>query len=190
MKSNLKPSTVAFPLTAPARETCPVAPLPLIAPLLTKTVSVHAGTQLAVADTSHVPSADPVVVRPSRVVSVIILFVARDLSLCEGASSSPPDTDLLVLPIVPPAEPACARARPAENPSASNPATAKTARVLDDFPISVTKNGLIGKIGPDHPITCFPQPATMDARLSLVHAGLVACQVFGAEASALRRAEI
>jgi hypothetical protein len=105
MKSNLNPRTVAFPLTAPARETCPLAPLPLITPLLTKTVSVHAGTQLAVADTAHVPSADPVV-RISRVVSDIILFVARDLPLCEGASSSPPDTDLLVLPIVPPADPA------------------------------------------------------------------------------------
>jgi hypothetical protein len=46
-------------LTAPARETCPVAPPPLITPLLTEAVSAHGGRQLGVADTAHVPSADP-----------------------------------------------------------------------------------------------------------------------------------
>jgi hypothetical protein len=45
-------------LTAPFRETSPVAP-PLITPLLTEAVSAHGGRQLGVADTAHVPSADP-----------------------------------------------------------------------------------------------------------------------------------
>jgi hypothetical protein len=58
MKSNFIPRTTALPLTPPARETCPVAP-PLITPLLTKAVSDHGGRQLGVADTAHVPSADP-----------------------------------------------------------------------------------------------------------------------------------
>jgi hypothetical protein len=58
-KSNFIPRTTAFPLTAPVRETWPVAPPPLITPLLTEAVSAHGGRQLGVADTAHVPSADP-----------------------------------------------------------------------------------------------------------------------------------
>jgi hypothetical protein len=77
--------------------------------LLTEVVSVHAGRQLGVADTAHVPSADSE--RASDLGPTEARCVARDFARGSGDGSSPPlDTDLSVFPITPPVDPACAKA--------------------------------------------------------------------------------
>jgi hypothetical protein len=73
--------------------------------LLTETVSDHDGRQFGVADTAHVPSADPE--QASDLEPAEARDVARDLARgSRGGASLPPDTDLSVLPMVPPVEPA------------------------------------------------------------------------------------
>jgi hypothetical protein len=73
--------------------------------LLTETVSDHAGRQFGVADTAHVPSADPE--RVSDLAPAEGRDVACDLARgSRDAVSPPPDTDLSVFPMVPPVEPA------------------------------------------------------------------------------------
>jgi hypothetical protein len=106
MKSNFKPKITALPLAEPPREIFPVAPLPDMAPLLIRNVSDHGGTQRPVAEMAQAPSADPVA-RLSVLDSDDGLLVTWDGVLRRaGAASSPPDTDLSVLPRVPPVEPA------------------------------------------------------------------------------------
>jgi hypothetical protein len=105
--SNLKPMTTTLPLTEPPRETRPVAPLPVMTPLLTKIVSDHGGPQVDVADVTQVPSAEPVA-RLSVLGVADALLVVRCLTFCCGlAASSPPDAALSCFPMVPPVEPAC-----------------------------------------------------------------------------------
>jgi hypothetical protein len=77
--------------------------------LLTEAVSAHGGRQLGVADTAHVPSADPE--RASDLGRTEARDVARDFARgSRDAPSPPPDTDLSVFPITPPVDPACAKA--------------------------------------------------------------------------------
>jgi hypothetical protein len=108
-------------------------------PLLTDVEIVHAGRQLGVADTDHAPSVDSE--RVSDLGPTEARRVARDLARGSGdGSSPPPETDLLILPTVPPVEPAWANTGASTNGTASTPSDPTTASILDSIPIQPAKS--------------------------------------------------
>ena len=153
--SNLKPRIFVFPWMAPARETDPLEPLPLIMPSLTRIVSDHGGTQPAIAVTVHEPSV-LALPRDSSLSLGAALFSLCDLLRCSGAGSSlPPDADLPDLPTVPPADPACAKTGVFANCSVSS-AAAMIASDFDDFPIVTSKTDDLPRSSPRN---TSPSPA-------------------------------